>query len=676
MACALLLLGIGFGVVRPDPAAAAGPRVVYTTGTPSSLGVRQEDGTRTTIATPPGGSLGYTAPRWSGDGTRIAAVLNRGDAQCVAVMNADGGAFREFECGETTSVGWSPDGQRLVVGALGRLVIVNADGSGRRPVPNVDNADQPDWSPDGTKIVYIARGVTTSGLRVIAPDGSAASVLTPDTDQPWQFPRWSPDGTRIVADHGGNPAGVITILRADGTDTGATFERGFMHSPRFISWASGGAQLCFSETRGDSGNPLGVFVRSADGSDEPTQLLGEDASNPDCLAGASAPASPATTVPLAAPDDAGDPTDADAADETAALDPGRAATKRASDAAHRLGRSSFATALRAPDQVSTDVGLILANLALAVGFVVLVFPAVLLNSTLEEHYDEIRGWFGRGPRKARAPRGTPTRWAAFVAVGVVMSLIYALVDPKAKADQATALLVAGMAGAAMIDTLFGGVISSAFLSPRTRERGRIRSYPGALLIGAGGVAVSRAVNFLPGYLYGVVGGFDREVEAKKSDAGAAAALGALGGVVLAVGAWFLFQPVSEAAAKRGAALSTLVVEAVLAAMATLSFQSLLFSMVPIRMLPGAKVWAWNRLVWALFIAVGAFSILHLFLHPTDSYTGSVVVMLALFAGFGALSVAFWAYFRFRKPRPESPPPAPVPAPPTARRQRPLRAADR
>ncbi len=192
LAAAIAMVGLSVGVVVvvwSEPAAAAGPRIVVATGTPASLQVVREDGTLSTIATPSGGSSGYSAPRWSPDGTRIAAVVNKGDAQCVAVMNGDGSSLRELECGETTGVAWSGNGEQLVVEALGQLAVMNVDGSSRRSIPNTAaGAAQPDWSPDGTAIVYVARGATTYGFpahwdpKLRIPRGqvvAAASIVSP-----------------------------------------------------------------------------------------------------------------------------------------------------------------------------------------------------------------------------------------------------------------------------------------------------------------------------------------------------------------------------------------------------------------------------------------------------------------------------------------------------------------
>lgn len=60
-----------------------------------------------------------------------------------------------------------------------------------------------------------------------------------------------------------------------------------------------------------------------------------------------------------------------------------------------LHRSALATSLPQVDQV--DFGLpqlLLSALAVAAFLVLIAFPAELFNTTLEEQYDEVRGWFG------------------------------------------------------------------------------------------------------------------------------------------------------------------------------------------------------------------------------------------------------------------------------------------
>ncbi len=62
-------------------------------------------------------------------------------------------------------------------------------------------------------------------------------------------------------------------------------------------------------------------------------------------------------------------------------------------------RPAFVTSLPLPGQISLDPGALLASGAIALGAIILIaFPFELFNSAMEENYDEIRGWFGMGPR--------------------------------------------------------------------------------------------------------------------------------------------------------------------------------------------------------------------------------------------------------------------------------------
>ena len=80
-------------------------------------------------------------------------------------------------------------------------------------------------------------------------------------------------------------------------------------------------------------------------------------------------------------------------------------------------------------------------------------------------------------------------------------------------------------------------------------------------------------------------------------------------------------------------------------------------LLPIRFLDGHKLWTWNRLLWGIVFVVGAFGLIHLLLRPGNGYVGHntntpMFTVIALFLAFGVVSVAFWGYFRYRKPRPE------------------------
>jgi dipeptidyl aminopeptidase/acylaminoacyl peptidase len=140
---------------------------------------------------------------WSPDGNRVAFYRQTGVLTAdVFVADADGGRLRNLSRSSAEfswAPDWSPDGSRIVYVAsdreVERLVTVRPDGSDRQPVPGtaVDPADQlgdPHWSPDGSVIGY----TLTDGIHVIRPDGSQGRLLLANAAG---FD-WSPDGRRIA----------------------------------------------------------------------------------------------------------------------------------------------------------------------------------------------------------------------------------------------------------------------------------------------------------------------------------------------------------------------------------------------------------------------------------------------------------------------------------------------
>ena len=118
----------------------------------------------------------------------------------IYTMNPDGSGQVPLTTNRfDTAPEWSADGSRLVFESEGDIFVINADGTGRTNLTNSPTIDDgsPTWSPDGQFIAF-ASVRQNSDIYAINADGSGGEVqLTTDTRYD-DFPAWSPDGSTIA----------------------------------------------------------------------------------------------------------------------------------------------------------------------------------------------------------------------------------------------------------------------------------------------------------------------------------------------------------------------------------------------------------------------------------------------------------------------------------------------
>ena len=203
-----------------------GQRRIYT--------MNSDGSGQTAITSPPSGNPGDDAPDWClGDAGKIVFVRNRnGTAQYSDLWMVEGGTETQLTDSPLRDSwpSFSPDGQFVLLnridteGVTGQLCVVPVAGGGALPLQWGATAVQgtyPDWSPDGTSIVYYYYAEIWR-LPVNPETGEATGPpeqLTSDGTAPYQYhPTWSPLQDYVA--YWTNPGGrVVTRELATGVVT-------------------------------------------------------------------------------------------------------------------------------------------------------------------------------------------------------------------------------------------------------------------------------------------------------------------------------------------------------------------------------------------------------------------------------------------------------------------------
>ena len=92
----------------------------------------------------------------------------------------------------------SPDGSKLVFIKNDLIWSCNSNGTGIIQMPNISQGKylSPKWSPDGSKILYLADGGFS--LNIINSDGSQQQMVFKSYTGELMYPYWWPDGTKIL----------------------------------------------------------------------------------------------------------------------------------------------------------------------------------------------------------------------------------------------------------------------------------------------------------------------------------------------------------------------------------------------------------------------------------------------------------------------------------------------
>ena len=194
-----------------------------------------------------GGVASNSSHCWSPDGKKVAYVSTQFKIQIYDLVHQTLTPLTDGSLGMEENPDWSPDGSRIVFSAIEGgnqdIFIINTDGTGLDRVTNHLAIDaSPDWSPDGMKIAFSSTrdGDRIEDIFVI----DLSQGMEEDGNNPIQLtfgdtfdidPDWNPDGSIIVyasLSQGAHHA-TLFLVDANGISRFQLTRENIYHSPQW-----------------------------------------------------------------------------------------------------------------------------------------------------------------------------------------------------------------------------------------------------------------------------------------------------------------------------------------------------------------------------------------------------------------------------------------------------------
>lgn len=237
-----------------------------------------------TLSPTPNSSPTSTSTPLGGGTGQIAFASDRSGISQIWLMNADGTdpvQITDTKRG-ACQPDWSPDGSRLVyispceskkqeIYRGASLFILDLETREMTPLPTLGGGDyDPDWSPDGTKIAFTSvRNGNRPQIFVIDLESYEVVGLSDKYGRDFQ-PDWSPDGSQILFISNRRGPYHIWTMNADGTNQKRFTANGELKNT-FPVWSPDSKWIVFSQS--EEGSLPGLYITSyPDGASEETHL--------------------------------------------------------------------------------------------------------------------------------------------------------------------------------------------------------------------------------------------------------------------------------------------------------------------------------------------------------------------------------------------------------------------
>jgi hypothetical protein len=364
--------------------------------------------------------------------------------------------------------------------------------------------------------------------------------------------------------------------------------------------------------------------------------------------------------------------------------------------------SPIASTLGTPGEIFHSFGHNLENATITVAAILFItFPANMFNNTFSSNYGEILLILGGWRRKVRralglkdkpeevpdpttalptlsdstaaassepsvagtqlavspgttgsgSPHDMPGRSSrpGFFAVLALGGILGGLLNPHFGLNSES---VSGF-GATLVSFVIGAGLSWYIAKVfRARHKYPTHTYLKALPLGLGVAAIcviiSRATNFEPGYLYGIVVSIAFVDSLEERHNAHLTVISTFSTLAVAILAWFVWIPTNHFAGLHPGNIPVGIVDDVLGSIFVGGLVGTVIGLMPLEFMPGGALLKWRKDVWAIVFFVALFLLVEVELNPDSGPThhggAPIVTAIVLFVGFGGSTWLMRRYF--------------------------------
>ena len=169
-----------------------------------------------------------------------------------------------MQTGGVQDPAWSPDGRRLAFSFLDQIWVADRDGGSARPLTADGTAVErhPAWSPDGRSIAFAEDRGTGYVIVVVGADGAGRRAISGDGEARW--PAWTNDG-RVIFSRRQDGRWRLFAATLDGKTPSPLFAESESDDERQASVSPDGKQVAYISDRETEDGDVDVWVADLGG---------------------------------------------------------------------------------------------------------------------------------------------------------------------------------------------------------------------------------------------------------------------------------------------------------------------------------------------------------------------------------------------------------------------------